>query len=166
MRRATLLLSIIAATGQSAACGHDDMDMMTDHAAELESHLGRADSEMSDHHDRINAAGTLGDARAEEAAHEARMTDHAAAMMHEMGDMAGCMHDGSGDMSAMLDDVGRLDAERADHATRMGDVTTLVEAAAEEIRHHDRMSGVMDDLRDHMASLMSDAVDVQCPHHE
>lgn len=165
MRNATMLLAVTTAVLAPAACGHDDMDMMTDHAGELEAHLGAAESEMTDHHARVDAARTLGDAHAEEDAHEGLMADHVGGMMHEMGDMAGCM-DGSDDMSAMFADAGRLGAERADHAIRAAEATSLAEARAEEARHHERMSALMAELRDHMQSLMRDMDDMSCPHHE
>lgn len=166
MRHATLLLSVLAGAAQSAACGHGDMEMMTDHAAALETHLVASESEMTDHHALVDAALTLGDAQAAEDAHENRMTDHTASMMHEMGEMAGCMEEGSADMSAMFDDAGLLGDEREAHAFRMAAATSRAEARAEEARHHDRMSDLMGKVRDHMKSVMSDMDDAQCPCHE
>lgn len=165
MRNASLLLSLIATAAPSAACGHDEMDMMSDHAAELETHLEATDSEMTDHHARMEALASLGEARAEEDAHMERMAAHAGGMMHEMGDMAGCMDEGSDGMSAMFVDVDRLRAEREEHATRMADAASLVEVRAEEARHQERMSALVGELRDHMESVMGDRADQGCPHH-
>lgn len=159
-------LHLIAVSLLAAGCStHDGMDMLSDRAAAMDVHLAASSLELDRHRVAVEAAGTLDEVAAEEAAHEADMMDHDLAMRHEVDDMMGCMDRTPGAMGAMMDDLEGMAGERSAHVDRMTGAHTRGDALQEEAAHHARMAELMADAGERLGAMM-DGADMPCSHHD
>ncbi len=149
------------------ACGHDDMDKISDHAETFEEYLADYESQMREHGQVVMDATSLALIQTEESRHRERGEEHMAGMNHEMGDMMGCMGSGGqGPHGAMVwDDLEVMAEEMEAHQGAMLDAGSLEGASVEEARHGDAMADMMSDMRSHVGSMMEEAGDLACPHH-
>lgn len=150
-----------------SACGHDDMDMMSNHTAAFDAHASAYRIEIAGHHADVDGASGLAAISALEDQHRSRMEPHMAGMHHELGDMSGCMGpDGAPPESGeVLEDLDRLQSENDAHRAAMAGAVDIAAALAEEMRHRDRMTAILGDMGMHADAMMDGTGHFSCPHH-
>ena len=149
------------------ACGHGDMDMMSNHSAVFDEHLGAYQAELESHRTAIEGASDLAQVAAFETHHVSGTQPHMSTMRHELGDMIGCMGPAGEQPNGeqVLGDLDRLQRAHDDHRTAMTGATDMASAHAEEIRHQGQMAGIMGDMQTHAGAMMNGNGHYNCPHH-
>ena len=149
------------------ACGHGDMDMMSNHSAVFDEHASGYQAELDGHRAAVEAALDLSQIAALETEHVFRSQPHMVAMRHELGDMVDCMGPAGEqpDGEQVLAALDRLQQAHDDHRAAMTGATDMASAHAEEIRHQGQMTGMMGEMQTHAGDMMDGHGHYSCPHH-
>lgn len=149
------------------ACGHGDMDMMSNHSAVFDEHASGYQGDLDSHRGGVEASSDFSQIAALETDHVFRTQPHMTAMRHELGDMMGCMGPAGEqpDSEQVLGDLDRLQQECDDHRAAMSAATEIASARAEETRHQGQMTGMMAEMQAHAQAMMDGAGHYGCPHH-